>query len=311
MYRSVIVPLDRSAVCEHVLPVAAQIAHGSDATLRLVSPAQPAEVGALESGMRLEAALASYRSLPPADYLEHIRSRLAVLADLRTTAAVLHEPGNGADADMVAHDTDLVVLATYDGGGSGGARLGTITEALVHWCPAPILVLRADGAAPDPDIQSDFQRMLIPLDGSATAEQILVPAVALGTVMEATYTLLHVIELERFVRGDPARSTAGLDDAALGHAQAEAQDYLDSIALLMRAEGLQVRTRVVVARGARSAIRQVVHQQRIDVIAMTTHRRGGFERLLLGSVAVQVLNDSLAPVLLCRPQERREFAGYE
>jgi nucleotide-binding universal stress UspA family protein len=153
--------------------------------------------------------------------------------------------------------------------------------------------------------------MLIPLDGSALVEQILMPAVALGSIMGAEYTLLYVVEPYRFVGGDPVPYTSRLDDATIAHEQAEAQDYLNGIALLMRAEGLQVQTRVAVARDARTAIRQAALQHEIDVIAMTTHWRGGLDRLLVGSVAVQVLHDSQVPVLLYRPQERRGRAGHE
>jgi nucleotide-binding universal stress UspA family protein len=44
---------------------------------------------------------------------------------------------------------------------------------------------------------------------------------------------------------------------------------------------------------------------------MTTHGRGGLSRLLLGSVAVQVLRDSPVPVLLSQPRERRKRAGQQ
>jgi nucleotide-binding universal stress UspA family protein len=146
--------------------------------------------------------------------------------------------------------------------------------------------------------------MLIPLDGSALAEQILAPAVALGTSMEATYTLLHVVEPSRFVRGAAVPYASRLDNPALAHEQAEALDYLDGIALLMRAAGLHVQTQVAVACDARTAIWQAARQQDSDVIAMTTHGCGGLSPLLVGSVAMQVLHDSHLPVLLYRPQER-------
>jgi nucleotide-binding universal stress UspA family protein len=42
--------------------------------------------------------------------------------------------------------------------------------------------------------QPVFRHILIPLDGSGLAEQILEPALALGDQTQATYTLLHVVE---------------------------------------------------------------------------------------------------------------------
>jgi nucleotide-binding universal stress UspA family protein len=145
--------------------------------------------------------------------------------------------------------------------------------------------------------------MLIPLDGSALAEQILAPAVALGTSMEATYTLLHVVEPSRFVRGAAVPYASRLNNPALAHEQAEAQGYLNRIALLMRAVGLHVQTQVAVACDARTAIWQAARQLDSVVIALTSNGCGGLSPLLVGSVAMEVLRDSHLPVLLYRPQE--------
>jgi nucleotide-binding universal stress UspA family protein len=262
MYRSVVVPLDGSAASEHVLPVAIQIARGSDATLRLVYVQVPDEISTLEGGTPLDIAMPAYSTRAQA-YLEHIRERLVARSDLTITADILHEPYAHASAARVAvTDTDLVVLATHHNG-LAHFRLGDITDALVRWAPAPILALRTASAAPDPEPPLRFQRMLIPLDGSALVEQILIPAVALGTVMRVEYTLLYVVEPYRFVSGDPVPYTSRLDDATIAHEQVEAQDYLNGIALLMRAEGLQVQARVAVARDARTAIRQTAGSMRL------------------------------------------------
>jgi nucleotide-binding universal stress UspA family protein len=210
---------------------------------------------------------------------------------------------------VAVSDIDLVVLTTHGHSGLARFRLSDITDALARWRPAPILALRTGGAAPDREPPPRLQRILLPLDGSALAEQILAPAIALGNVMGAEYMLLYVVEPYSFVSGAPVPYTSRLDDVALAHAQAEAQDYLDGIVQLMRHEGLRVQTRVVVARDARTAIRQAARQLETDVIAMTTHGRGGLSPLLVGSVAMQVLHDSHLPVLLYRPPERRRRAG--
>ena len=311
MYRSIVVPLDGSAASEHVLPIAVQVARGSDTTLRLVYIPNPEDDRTLEGGTSLDVALPARSSMCPQAYLEQIRHRLAAGSDLTITTDILHEPhAHASDAHTAITDTDLVVLATHHNG-LARFRLGDIIDALVRWHPAPILSLRTADAAPDPESPLRFQRMLIPLDGSALAEQILAPAVALGTVMEAAYTLLYVVEPYGFVSGDPVPYTSRLDDAALAHEEAEAQEYLNGIALLMRSERLQVQTLVAVARDARTAVRQAALQHETDVIAMATHWRGGLDRLLVGSVAVQVLHDSQVPVLLYRPQERRGRARCE
>jgi nucleotide-binding universal stress UspA family protein len=312
MYRSIVVPLDGSAASEHVLPIAIQIARDSDATLRLVYVPGPDDASMLEDGLPRDGVLTA-RSITCAQaYLKQIRERLAAEVNLTITADVLHEPNAHKNATAGAvTNTDLVVVTTHDHNGVVRLRLGDITDALVYWSPAPLLALRSAGAAPDPEPSLTFQRILIPLDGSAAAEQILMPAVALGTVMGAAYTLLYTVEPYRFKGGDPASYTSRLDHAAIAHELAEAQDYLDGIALLMQHEGLEVETQACVTPNTPSTIRQAALQHASDVIAMTTHGHGELRRLLLGSVAVQVLRDSPVPVLLSRPRERRKRAGQE
>jgi nucleotide-binding universal stress UspA family protein len=306
MYRSILVPLDGSAASEHMLPVAFQIAHNSGAALRLVSVATPAGGETLEGEASLDVALPARGGTRAEAYLEQIRERLTAGSNLTITADILREPNSGASATCApVIDTDLVILATHRHSQLVRFQLRDITDALVRWRPASILALRTTGAALDSE-PPEFQRMLIPLDGSALAEQILAPAVALGTSMQATYTLLHVVEPYRFVRGAAVPYTSRLDSPALVHEQAEAQDYLNGIALLMRAAGLHVQTQVAVACDARTAIWQAARQQDSDVIAMTTHGRGGLSPLLVGSVAMQVLRNSHLPVLLYRPQERAQ-----
>jgi nucleotide-binding universal stress UspA family protein len=312
MYRSIVVPLDGSAANEHVLPIAIQIARDSNATLRLVYVPGPDDASMLEDGLPLDVALPARSITCAQTYLKQIRERLAAGVNLTITADVLHASNAHENVTAAAvTNTDLVVLTTHDHNGAVRFRSRDITDALVSWSPAPLLALSSAGAAPDTEPSLKFQRILIPLDGSASAEQILMPAIALGTVMEAAYTLLYTVEPYRFEGGDPASYRSRLGNAAIAHEQAEAQDYLDGIALLMRHEGLEVETQVCVTHDAPSTIRQAALQYASDVIAMTTHGRGGLSRLLLGSVAVQVLRDSPVPVLLSRPQERRKRAGED
>ena len=141
--------------------------------------------------------------------------------------------------------------------------------------------------------------MLVPLDGSALAEQALGPALDLARLMEARCTLLWVVESDNA----PPASAPGGDALAEGAAVTEAEAYLRHVARQLQDEGFSVQTRVVVARHAADAI---VEQARgSGLIALATHGRGGVRRLLLGSVADAVIRGGSAPVLVCRPLAER------
>jgi nucleotide-binding universal stress UspA family protein len=141
--------------------------------------------------------------------------------------------------------------------------------------------------------------MLVPLDGSALAEQALAHAVALGTLTRAEYTLLYVVEPMVGGFGTELYG-ATIDDQALAQARAYAQSYLERVAVHLRAEALRVRTAVVLGLRAQTIL-DYTRAHAVDAIAVATHGRSGAARLLLGSVADKVVRGASIPVLIARP----------
>ena len=67
---------------------------------------------------------------------------------------------------------------------------------------------------------------------------------------------------------------------------------------------------MVVLAAAAEAITQAAEESNVDVIAMTTHGRGGIERVVFGSVADAVVRSSTRPVFLVPMSEAdREGLG--
>jgi nucleotide-binding universal stress UspA family protein len=137
--------------------------------------------------------------------------------------------------------------------------------------------------------------VLIPLDGSPLAEQVLGPALELARLMEARCSLLRVV---------PPHSTAGRGEGDPAEVTA-AEEYLNGIAARLQRQGLQVRPRILVARNAAEAILKDAAAQRDSVIALATPGRGGLNRLLLGSVASKVVRAAAAPALIYRPTGKK------
>jgi nucleotide-binding universal stress UspA family protein len=140
-----------------------------------------------------------------------------------------------------------------------------------------------------------YRRVLVPLDGSAIAEGALSFIRQVAGPLDLDVTLLCVVvpSPPGVVEGGPVI----VDDAA--QLQAKAEAYLAPLAAELRAGGVRVATEVrrgdpviEILAGAR--------EMRADLIAMTTHGRTGFGRLLLGSVAEAVLRQSGVPVILMR-----------
>ena len=145
-----------------------------------------------------------------------------------------------------------------------------------------------------------YSRILVPLDGSPTAQRGLEEALRLARLTQGQLRLLHVVdELTYTVAWDMADGTA-----ARWHemAWARAQELLDAGRALAIAGGIPAETTLADSLEGRMAELVVREARRFkaDLLVLGTHGRRGLGRLVLGSGAEQVLRLSPVPVLLVR-----------
>jgi nucleotide-binding universal stress UspA family protein len=89
------------------------------------------------------------------------------------------------------------------------------------------------------------------------------------------------------------------DDEAFAE---EATDYLQKKATWLRQQGVEADSQVLFGWPAKRIIE--VARDSAGLIAMTTHGGGGIDRLIVGSVADQVVRKADVPVLLFRDSQR-------
>lgn len=169
-------------------------------------------------------------------------------------------------------------------------------------------------------------RILVPLDGSATAEAVIPEIEKLAENCEAEIVLLKVVP--RRATREPNRiptlagpeamllnmiphvmppSATGQDgsmyvdvDDMVTRDAATANDYLLDVAKDLASRGLNARTSLRCG----PVVEQIVNfakEERIDLIMMTTRARAGASRLLRGSIAEKVMRKSRVPVILVKP----------
>lgn len=146
-----------------------------------------------------------------------------------------------------------------------------------------------------------YARILVALDGSALAERVLPHAQALAERFGATVALLRATPPpEQLALSAGPDGAAFLDVAAMRRDERrEADRYLRAVATRLAGQGLVVERERPEGTAA-EAIVERARGSRADLIAMTTHGRGGFGRLVFGSVADEVLRRAPCPVLLVR-----------
>lgn len=137
-----------------------------------------------------------------------------------------------------------------------------------------------------------MERILVPLDESRLAEAILPIVWELARDRGIEVILLRAVKFQHLPWEDAVRAEI--------ETVAEAEERLRSLASRLEEHGLRRVRWVVWFDDPVLAIRDAAKVYHTDLIAMTTHGRGGLSRLLLGSVAAAVVHSAPVPVLVLR-----------
>lgn len=143
-----------------------------------------------------------------------------------------------------------------------------------------------------------YQRILVPVDGSSTAEHALNEAIKFTQHQHAEVELVHVLEDVGYVDEENFLNYVELRDSMKSSGErilAQAQQKLNQA-------GLNVRCTLLEAHGERTAnvISTAAKNLSADLIIIGTHGRTGFNRMLMGSVGEGVVRTAHIPILLIR-----------
>jgi nucleotide-binding universal stress UspA family protein len=143
-----------------------------------------------------------------------------------------------------------------------------------------------------------FERILVPLDGSKTAESVLPYVKKLAFKIGSELVLLHVIDpqvsLNSPVYSDFMRRSTQ-------KAKKEAQDYLRGIAEDLEAVREPVTVRTVIG-PTTDRILSTAESQKASLVVISSRGRGQDDTWAYGSIADRILHYSRVPVLLVKPR---------
>lgn len=304
MINTVMVPLDGSSFAEEALPLAEELARRFAAELHLVHVIRPAaDIDLNVANRDLQWSLTVRDGVE--GYLEEHADRIRAQG-ISTLTSVLEGTVAQALAEYAESEgVDLLVLTTH---GAGGARrwwLGSVTDGLLRTSEKDLLLVRPWDDTEDRSLELPrFERILVPLDGSELAESALEPARELAEKFGAELLLARVVPAP--VELTAVSGVPGVPLAGEGHRARvqEANEYLTQV-LETVGDG-PARALVVEASGAAEGVVDRARTEGADLIALTTHGRGGLARAVLGSVTDKVIRSSHLPVLVTRPKASGE-----
>ena len=303
MASRILIPLDGSPLAEQALSCAIKLACGLSAELVLFRAVWiPSDVvGVLdEASVELKTIVAPLVA-EANDYLGALSGQLRPVS-LDVRHVVRHGPAAEAILDYANEArVDQIVMATHGYSGIKRWTHGSVAERVLQTARVPLMLVRVS----EQDVTRDWrepmrcQRILVPLDGSPVAEQILPTVTTLAQSLGAQLILFQVpiAHVSGWMTGEWYLPVQGV----LETAEEDAQAYLCAAAKDLREQGLDV----VIATGIGSVANCIVEYadaNQVDLIAMCTHGRTGLARWALGSVADRVLRAGDKPILLVRAQ---------
>jgi nucleotide-binding universal stress UspA family protein len=294
--KTILVPLDGSALAERVLPYAQLLARTIDARrhehVPLDNPTIRAEAGMPPGATEHDSAPAweGLRQFAENSLAEHA-------AQLRATGLhITSEVRVGRPAETIVEvaaecHARMIAMATHGYSGLTRWALGSVADAVLHTATVPVLLVR--GNAPVPKHALAIKRIIVPLDGSELARQALPAAIELADFARAEVVVVQAItpSIEDYLGA--ASPVADLRDNLRAQALHEYDQHVGG-------DHPAAVTAAVLVGHAAQAIAEEVDWRRADLIVMATHGYSGMRRWIHSSVADQLLHATTTPLLLVR-----------
>jgi nucleotide-binding universal stress UspA family protein len=294
MFKHILTPVDGSTLSECALPHAVTLSQAFDARVTLLRVVERNRTSGLSRA--IDPLHWQIRKAEARAYLEELASRFEE-AGLQPEEALLE--GDAAE-HIVAfarnHDVDLIVMSTHGQSGLSGWNVSSVVQKVILGMHIPVMIVRAYMCATSEMKPLQYQRLMVPLDGSPRAECILPLATTLARLHECPLLLAHVVAKPEVARRTPptAEEMELVDQLTERNRQAGAQ-YLEQLKSQLPSE---VETRLLISDNAAVTLHELVKQENIDLMLLSAHGYSGEARWPYGSIALNFIVYGTTPLLI-------------
>jgi nucleotide-binding universal stress UspA family protein len=309
MYTTIMVPTDCSGFDREAIRVALRLAETTRAKVHLVRVSTGVAffgMAATTDGLALSAEALQQEFDTELAELHALAAECRMITNADITTAL--EQGSVPDAlagYANRNDVDVIIISSHGRRGFARFSLGSVTDSLIRLTTIPVLVVKPPRSYLNPQVAGAFKRIVVPLDGSALAEQILPRIAGLAELEGAELTLLYVLKPHTY-------SQQQIQDPLLPWWEkdiASAEAYLFPMAAKLRRRGLTVSSDIVIGDDVAEKIVEFARCEKADLIAIATHGRGGLSRLIHGSVTDALTKSAPASVFVFHPAAKETSTG--
>src|SRR4030042_3822400 len=298
LFHKILVTLDGSELAEKALPYAKSIAKLKKSTLILFAVSLKIFV--------------DRRDRLFTSYLDVEAKKLSKEGIKAATATGYGDIAQQIVKYATGNNMELIVMATHGYSGAKKWMFGSITQKVLYATTIPVLLIKSKS----PEASEEFKKILVTVDGSPFAESTFPYIVELAKNTNIEILLLHVCE-------PPVVLSYGANpinpkwkkyrDDMWKEVEKLSTIYLTKTISHLKRKRLKAKSMVVKAQTGDVAkvIMQISREENIDLIVTATQGRSGVPRMVYGSVANKIVENSSLPVLLIHPDPSLSLSNPE
>jgi nucleotide-binding universal stress UspA family protein len=308
MFDSILVPLDGSQLAECVIPHVFAVAQSNNSEITLL---RIMEKGNTDTSAQLFDLLNWQINKKKAIlYLEKMKARFQG-SGLKTHSVV--QEGLAAEGIIEyaqRNSIKIIILSSHGKSGLTQWGLSNVSQKIILSAMTSLLIIRAhqflDYAGKFSE-QPVYQRILVPLDGSQRAENVLPAIVPLALFHKSQIHLVQVVQTPEMARQMPTqRSDIDLSKRIITSNQEEAVHYLEQVKSRSSLDGIDVQTHLITSDNAAVSLHELVEQQDIDLLLLGAHGYSGNLQWPYGSLVNNFIMYGKIPLMIVQDLPARQ-----
>ena len=228
MLKRVLVPLDGSMLAESALEPALHLARQTAGTVYLMRVPDYNDSGA-QSGSEYHQVLTDDGAMPEyEDAAAYLREKPESITEPGVAVRTIVAEGDRANAIVntaATSNVDIIVMASHTRTGVSRWLLGSVAGKVIRQAQSPVLLIRQ---------LSNYAHILITLDGSALAERVVEPALAVAASFGSRITFLQV--------DDASEASPNHESADRSEPESGKESYLERTVSRCEQSGLEMET---------------------------------------------------------------------
>jgi nucleotide-binding universal stress UspA family protein len=286
MFDTILVPLDGSQLADCVLPHVVSIACSFDAEVTLLRMLEKNQANT--SAQLFDLLNWQINKTRAALYLDKIQTQLQK-SNIRVQTEVLEGLiAEGITEYAQNRGMKLIILSSHGRHGLTQWGISSITQKIILSAQTSLLIVRAHQYVGHSDELTEvpvYRHILVPLDGSQRAENVLPTVTQLANFHKSQIHLVQVVQTPEMARQmPPVREDIELSNRVVERNREEAERYLEQLKSRSYLEGITIQTHLIASDNAAVALHQLAEQEQIDLVALSAHGYSGNHQWPYGSM---------------------------